>query len=162
MGSTYIFITVKTIPKKWLIAMGVVFICTTNKIIAQDSSLLLSQPKFEWTYVGKGNDNYSIYIKTEYTSFEKNAYPNPYYKGWVKESYPTYTYKGKTYKNAYSLTLYGIDCNNNKICTLQDILYNGSGNMLSSSTGYELMEDVVPGSVGEEIVKKACLLYKNK
>ena len=131
-------------------------------IASKDSAIASSLMNPEWTYVGKGSDNSSIYLKSKFTSFEKNAYATAYYKAWVKETYPSYTYKNKIYKNAYSLTLYAIDCTNNKISTIQDILYNSNGTIINSSTEYPLMEDVIPGSVGEEIVKIAAKLYKNK
>lgn len=113
-----------------------------------------------WIYIGKSSDGSSYYMRSTSVS---NSYTK---KVWVKHSSSKLTVKknGKTYTyvNAYEVLLYEFSCTNNQIKLHSVVTYNSKGTVVDSYNPpdyYLEWKDVVPDSVGEMLLEKACELF---
>ncbi len=114
----------------------------------------------DWVFVGEGNQDDSKYYirnKTVENSSTKKA--------WIKRTGSKITVKknGKTYtyRNGYQVTLYEYDCSENKLKLCRIVSYDSKGVVVESITIKEYLRewtDVVPDSIGEMILTKACSL----
>ena len=102
-------------------------------------------------------DNYIVYLKTDYVV--KVSYGG--IKVWVMNEYRTKKVKGRIYKGVQEKILYQIDCDKKQLQTIRIVTYDANGKLIDSTPDYfyDFMKDVVPSTVGEEILKESCKLY---
>ncbi len=114
-----------------------------------------------WIYVGatKGKEKYYIElegsVKTVDNFGEKEM--------WVKCVQPSLQLKKNdkviTYANTITLTLHEINCSKKEMRVKQEIIYSSTGDiLLSSGNMYPDFKKVVPGTIGETILKESCKL----
>ena len=135
--------------RKQSILLVILFCLFFSKLSAQD-----------WAFVCTNKDGKEkYYIKSTPVSNTEGMI-----KVWTKSSLPKYTNKrnGKTYLNVESKILYEFDCGERKMQILSIIVYNSSGDIISSyePKEYELeWKNAVPESIGELLLDKACELF---
>lgn len=129
-------------------------------------NLIISYANDEWVSInGTLKENYLVKV----SSIKKS---NNYIKIWIKQSpvdtearnklikeylqiYPV-NYKYRKY--AYSMYLYGVKCNEDKLAILAATDYDEDDNVIYSASYYDLIEfrDAVPESGGEAILNYVC------
>lgn len=85
-------------------------------------------------------------------------------EAWVRTFRASDTFKGHTYKNVINNELYLFDFDDNSYELKSTITYSQTGKILDSFqfADYQLFwHNVIPGSVAEEILEKARLLFMN-
>ena len=112
----------------------------------------------QWIEAGRSTDNSIYYLRKHSEKYGST-------KVWVKEVSKSLAYYTKTGKkafiNGYSMTLYDTNCDEKQLALVSLTVYNLSGNVVSTTKleEYEIdWQDVIPDSVGEMILTKACEL----
>lgn len=84
-------------------------------------------------------------------------------KFWAKAYFKKYSLrkynKLVNYINVTSLTLYEIDCDSKTLRSLSENTYNSKGELLKSSNLESDWINVIPETISEAILEKACKLY---
>jgi len=119
--------------------------------LAMTSFTALSQ---DWIIAGKDADG--VYLIKKHSQNSSKIW-SKYVSKKLK-----YSKNSKTlYTSGYSMCLFDIDCADRKIDLRSSTTYSNDGRVLSSfqMEDYDVnWEEVVPESVGEMILNKACLL----
>lgn len=125
---------------------------------SQDSEVVKTETP-TWILVGHDLEKTSYYIKS---TMESKDFSNAY-KVWVKELMPTFKIKTKIYKNVKILILYSFYCEEKQISKEQWVLYDSNGKVITNSQPYDtgIPENVIPDSMGESLLNKACELFNN-
>jgi hypothetical protein len=133
-----------------------------KKIILLLLITFLSKAVFcqSWIYVGKSSDGNPYYMRS--TSVESSLTK----KVWVKHNKSKLTVKKSgrtlTYINGYDVLLYEFNCEEKQLMLHSVISYSSKGTVVDSyrPQDYEKeWSDVVPESVGEMLLEKACELF---
>jgi hypothetical protein len=115
----------------------------------------------DWIYVGQSaKDESKYYIRS-------TPVANNYHKKvWIKQTNKKITIqkngKSVVYNDAYDLILYEFNCNDRQILIHSMASYSSTGTLLESYKPEEYEKewsDVIPDSVGEMLLNKACELY---
>jgi len=108
-----------------------------------------------WSFIGRNTKNEVYYIR-KYSTVSSST------KIWIKfvSKSVSYTKRGKTlYINGYSISLYDTDCLGRRLNIRGITTYSASGNLVNSWSKEEYEDDwneVIPDSVGEMFLEKAC------
>jgi hypothetical protein len=113
----------------------------------------------DWIYVGTGSGDNRYYIKTE--NISKNT---AFIKVWGKVISPVNKVKenGKEviYLNTREMILWEFDCKNLKMRIISNTLYLSDGTFVRSNNALDEFNYVIPESMGESVLIKACDLFK--
>lgn len=111
----------------------------------------------EWIFVGSGKES-AYYLKTDYAIKTTTGI-----KVWAKIYKTSWEIKGVVHKNVQVRNLLIVDCQGRQTKTLKYIVYNKSNKIIDSFTFSDdnEWEDVIPGSLGESMLEKACELFNN-
>lgn len=129
----------------------------TLTLISSNCFAQTDSVKIDWVYINQ-TKSATIFLKNDYVSKD--------YKGgkiWTLWEYPTKKINGKIYKNVVEKILYQVDCNEKQLQAVRIVTYSSTGKVIYSSPDYyyDFMKDVIPGSVGDNIVTASCKLFKN-
>lgn len=132
----------------------------TNKYL--DSAAASGVLKDSWVKVANGND--AVYLMNLQYMDYLYKYDYNIVKVWVQTNYKSYKVKGVTYIEAMAKDLAYLDCERKRIKNSSRYVYNKKGDILDSigESGNETWSEVVPGSVGENILLSGCALIKEK
>lgn len=113
--------------------------------------------KIDWVYLNQ-TKSATIYLKSEYVSKDYSGG-----KIWTMLEYPTKKINGKIYKNVVEKILYQINCKEKQLQVVRIVTYSSTGKVIYSTLDYyyDFMKDVIPGSVGDNIVTVSCEMFKN-
>lgn len=115
-----------------------------------------------WQYVLSSSDNKKLFLNLKYMNYEEE-YGENLIKSWVKCEYKTYRFKGVNYLKAYSLTLTYFNCYKRQIKQQKAVYYSAGGKVLETKEDdYASWVDIIPDSVGENLLDKACEMIKSK
>jgi hypothetical protein len=118
--------------------------------------VLTTQANAEWEQVGTTNEN--IYLIDPDKIRTASEYGKSYLKVWVKRVIYNDITKDGLSVGDYEIDLWHIDCNGLTSGLKSYAEYKKSGILIKSNqTTYVEMNDVIPNSVGEAVLEKACL-----
>ncbi len=115
-----------------------------------------------WIEVTKNKHKNPIYMKSTLTNIDEYGI-----QVWLKQDLPSFkTTKGVVYKNVHMKTLYSYNCIKIKMQVRSVVMYSSKGEIISSYNRPEYensfdYEDVVPETVAEALLNKACELFNN-
>jgi len=110
-----------------------------------------------WISIGKGTNDEEMLMQDRYAT--KN---NTTIEVWTKIKKRKIEILDKTYKNAELKTLYSLNCGERKLLVKRTILYSEKGDVIveSRQRPTDNYDDVVPDTLGEILLDKACELFK--
>ena len=110
----------------------------------------------DWEAVGSTNE--SIYMIDPNKIRTASEYGKSYLKVWVKQVIYNDITKDGLSVGDYEIDLQHIDCNGLTSGLKSYALYKKSGSLVDSyQSNHVEMSDVIPNSIGEMILEKACL-----
>lgn len=112
----------------------------------------------DWILVTKSKQGDPYFIKSDCIKTEFANIINV----WIKEFNKTFTYNGRIYRYAMCKTLMSFNCVDRQIQTQSTVAYDYKGNLIMSQEyeNYEnKYENVVPESIGEDLLKKVIERY---
>ncbi|MBJ8421915.1 surface-adhesin E family protein [Acinetobacter bereziniae] len=115
----------------------------------------------DWVLIGKSHQD-KTYLNVKSLKIS-NIYGQSYLKAWVKFEIYNDVVKDGLSLGDYTLVLYQIDCNQQKIGEVSVVNYKNK--MVYGKTkdvAFPNMTDIVPGTVGETILDTSCETYKYK
>jgi hypothetical protein len=115
-----------------------------------------------WTHAifPNGTDSSYEYQPASIVNFEEYG-RSGLFKVWTKNVQPKITLLGKKYKNIPTKILWAFDCVNKQYRFLNIIYYNSRGGVVQSAKDGP-WEDVVPDSIGDELLMFFCQLSDGK
>jgi len=116
----------------------------------------LDEIRFDWIYVGDTNEGNNLFL---FSTPAKNQTAGEITL-WVKEEMLTYKHKNIVYSKAVCKSMMRFDCSSNRILVAENHYYTEKGNLINSDDGSE-WGNVIPETVGEILLKKACLHFSN-
>jgi len=116
----------------------------------------LDDIRFDWIYIGDTNEGNNLFL---FSTPAKNQTADGITL-WVKEEMLTYKHKNIVYRKAVCKSMMRFDCSSNRILVAENHYYTEKGNLIKSDDGSE-WGNVIPETVGETLLKKACLHFRN-
>lgn len=121
-------------------------------------SIYSAKVNAEWQNIGSTDEH--IYFLDPDKIRKASGYGDSYLKVWVKQVIFNDITKDGLSVNDYSIVLWQVDCNGLTIGMKSYAEYKKDGRLVNSNQkSYVSMSDVIPNSIGEGILEKACL-YK--
>ena len=118
--------------------------------------VLTTQANAEWEQVGTTNEH--IYLVDPDKIRTASEYGKSYLKVWVKKIIYNDITKDGFSVGDYEIDLWQMDCNGLTSGLKSYAEYKKNGSLVNShQLNYVTMTDVIPNSIGEAILEKACL-----
>jgi hypothetical protein len=148
---------------KWLVQQSKDNETSTVPEIKESASFSSDLEDQDWIYVGSSIENNKFYIKS--TRIYSNNSFDKIIKVWSKEVSPKIVYVKNGKKliiNGFKLSLYEYNCSTRQSKFLKSATYSNKNVLIDShnvESYNQVWEDVIPDTIGEMLLDKACELF---